>query len=178
VLNEGIGGNTITREHLEPPPDSPPGIERLDRDVLSHAGVTDVVLFMGTNDIRRGASAAQVTRGMQELLTRLKARRLPVIAATIIPRHNVAPTGANTGWDDKKTAIRNEVNRWIRSNTSFDAVLDFDTVTRDPVNAELLYPPYNCGDGIHPSPAGYYAIGKSIPLNIFKGGLVRPAAQR
>ena len=55
VLNEGIGGNTVTREGLQPPPDSTPGVERLERDVLSHEGVTDVVLFMGTNDIRRGA---------------------------------------------------------------------------------------------------------------------------
>ena len=38
VLNEGIGGNTVTREGLTPPPDSPPGVERLDRDVLSHHG--------------------------------------------------------------------------------------------------------------------------------------------
>ena len=59
VVNEGIGGNTITREALMPPPDSPPGLERLDRDVLTHHGVTDVVLFMGTNDIRRGATAAR-----------------------------------------------------------------------------------------------------------------------
>ena len=34
VVNEGIGGNTITRENLSDPPASPPGIERLDRDVL------------------------------------------------------------------------------------------------------------------------------------------------
>ena len=60
VVNEGIGGNTMTREGLTPPADSTPGLERLDRDVLSHHGVTDVVMFMGTNDIRRGATAGQV----------------------------------------------------------------------------------------------------------------------
>src|SRR5262249_48765128 len=55
VINEGIGGNTVTGENLQPAPDSPPGVDRLDRDVLSHAGVKYVILFMGTNDIRRGA---------------------------------------------------------------------------------------------------------------------------
>ena len=40
IVNEGIGGNTVTRAGLQPPPDSIPGIERLDRDVLSHSGVT------------------------------------------------------------------------------------------------------------------------------------------
>ena len=67
VVNEGIGGNTVTREALQPPPDSTPGIERLERDVLSHEGVTDVVLFMGTNDVRRGASAAQVIAGLSQI---------------------------------------------------------------------------------------------------------------
>ena len=41
VVNEGIGGNTILAKHPDPIPSAGmPGIERLDRDVLSHAGVT------------------------------------------------------------------------------------------------------------------------------------------
>ena len=70
VVNEGIGGNTVTGEKLQPPPDSPPGVERLDRDVLSHSGVTHVIFFMGTNDIRREAPAAQVIAGMQNMSPR------------------------------------------------------------------------------------------------------------
>ncbi len=76
VVNEGIGGNTLTSEGLQPPPDSSPGLERLERDVLSHAGVTDVILFMGTNDIRRGASAAQVIDAMTRIAAAIKARRM------------------------------------------------------------------------------------------------------
>jgi hypothetical protein len=45
VINEGIGGNTVTGANLEPAATSPPGIERLDRAVLSHAGVTHVVVY-------------------------------------------------------------------------------------------------------------------------------------
>ncbi len=74
VLNEGIGGNTVTREGLSPPPDSTPGLERLERDVLSHHGVTDVVLFMGTNDIRRGATAASVIEGTSTIIKQVKAK--------------------------------------------------------------------------------------------------------
>ena len=66
VINEGIFGNTVTGEKLQPPPDSPPGVDRLDRDVLSHSGVTHVIFFMGTNDIRREAPAAQVIAGRRE----------------------------------------------------------------------------------------------------------------
>jgi lysophospholipase L1-like esterase len=166
ILNEGIGGNTVTREGLQPPPDSTPGIERMERDVLSHEGITDVVLFMGTNDIRRGAPAAQVIAGLSQIAERVKARGLRVFAATIIPRHNVPPVGTNTGWNDAKTTIRREVNQWIRARGPFDGVLDFDAVVRDPANADLIAAPFNC-DGIHPTPRGYYEMGKSISLDLF-----------
>jgi lysophospholipase L1-like esterase len=168
VINEGIGGNTVTREGLSPPPDSTPGLERLDRDVLSHHGVTDVVLFMGTNDIRRGATAASVIEGTNTLVKRIKAKGFRIIGATIIPRHNVAPTPANTGWNPDKTRIRNEVNAWIRTKAPFDAVIDFEKAVRDPANPDLLVPAFNCGDGIHPSPLGYFEMGKSIDLDLFR----------
>jgi lysophospholipase L1-like esterase len=86
VVNEGIGGNTVTR-NVVPPPDSTPGTERLDRDVLAHAGVSHVVVFMGTNDIRREASAEQVINGLKDIVARVKARGLKVIGVTIVPRH-------------------------------------------------------------------------------------------
>jgi lysophospholipase L1-like esterase len=168
VINEGIGGNTVTREKLQPPPDSPPGGERLERDVLTHHGVTHVILFMGTNDIRREAAAAQVIAGTQEIITRVKARGVKIIGVTIIPRHARPPVENNTGWNAAKTRIRNEVNQWIRTNAPFDAVIDFDKVVQDPGNADLIHPPFNCGDGIHPSPRGYYEMGRSVPLDLFR----------
>ncbi|MEP7306282.1 MAG: GDSL-type esterase/lipase family protein [Acidobacteriota bacterium] len=168
VVNEGIGGNTITRDGLMPPADSTPGLERFERDVLSHHGVSDVVLFMGTNDIRRGAPAAQVIAGMTSIIQRIKAKGIKAIGVTIIPRHNVAPNGTNTGWNAEKTRIRNEVNQWIRSKAPFDALIDFDKVVRDPSNPDLIHPPFNCGDGIHPSPAGYFAMGTAVDLSLFR----------
>ena len=168
VVNEGIGGNTITRENLQPPPDSPPGLERFERDVLTHSGVTHVILFMGTNDIRRGAPAAQVIAGMQELARRAKARGLKTIGVTIIPRHNRPPEPNNTGWDQAKTQIRHEVNQWIRTKAPFDGLIDFDKVVQDPNNVDLILPAFNCGDGIHPSPRGYYEMGRSVRLRLFQ----------
>jgi lysophospholipase L1-like esterase len=168
MLNEGIGGNTVTRENVQPPPDSPPGVERLERDVLTHHGVTHVILFMGTNDIRREASPTQVINGMQDIIKRVKSRGLKIIGVTIIPRHNRPPAENNTGWNASKTQFRNEVNQWMRTKAQFDAVVDFDKVVQDPKNANLIYPPFNCGDGIHPSPRGYYEMGKSVRLDLFK----------
>ena len=166
VVNEGIGGNTVTRAALQPPPVSTPGIERLERDVFSHHGVTDVVLFMGTNDIRRDASAGGVIAGMDRIIREVQARGIAIIGATVIPRHNRAPTADNSGWTSAKTAIRNRVNAWMRDAARFDAVLDFDAVTRRADDADLLEPALDC-DGIHPNVLGYYEMGRSIPLDLF-----------
>jgi lysophospholipase L1-like esterase len=167
VVNEGIGGNTVTR-NVTPPPDGTPGTERLDRDVLAHAGVSHVIVFMGTNDIRREARAEQVIYGLKDIVTRVKARGLKAIGVTIVPRHNVAPVAGNTGWNEAKTKVRNEVNTWIREGGGFDAVIDFDHVLRSAANPNLLHVTYNCGDGIHPSPLGYFQMGKSVDLNLFE----------
>jgi lysophospholipase L1-like esterase len=162
VVNEGIGGNTVTGAHLVPAAASPPGMDRLDRDVLSHPGVSHVVLFMGTNDIRREVGAEEVITGIKDIMARVKAKGIKVIGVTIIPRH---PDSA--GWSEAKTKIRNQVNEWIRAKAGFDAVIDFDKIVRSPSNQNLLDPAYNCGDGIHPSPIGYFLMGKSVDLGLF-----------
>ena len=56
------------------------------------------------------------------------------------------------------------MNQWIRTKAPFDSIIDFDQVVRDPANPDLMRPPFNCGDGIHPSPVGYYVMGKSVDL--------------
>lgn len=168
IVNEGIGGNTVTAAGLTPPPDSPPGLQRLERDVISHHGVSHVILFMGTNDIRRGATASAVIQGTAAIVQRIKATGSRVIGATIIPRHNVAPTATNSGWNDEKSRIRNEVNQWIRTGAGFDAVLDFAQIVHDPSDTDRLLPRFNCGDGIHPSVLGYHEMGKAIDLSLFR----------
>jgi len=169
VINEGIGGNTVTGgPNMKPPLNSPSGVERLERDVLSHAGVTHVILFLGTNDIRREAPADQVIAGMKDIIARVRAKGIRIIGVTIIPRDTTVPGIADTGWSDAKTKIRNEVNDWIRKQAGFDAVLDFDKLVRDQRNPDIINVAYDCSDGIHPSPTGYFVLGKSIDLGLFK----------
>lgn len=167
MVNEGIGGNTVTFDGLMPAPVSTPGVRRLERDVFSHVGVTHVILFMGTNDLRREATARQVIAGMEEIIARVKEQGLRIIGVTIIPRHNRAPVGDNTGWNPAKTRARNAVNDWIRSEAGFDAVLDFDASVRDSDDQDLIAPAFDC-DGIHPSPRGYYEMATSVPLELFR----------
>jgi lysophospholipase L1-like esterase len=170
VINEGIGGNTVTSSpNMKPPLNSPAGVDRLDRDVLSHAGVTHVVLFLGTNDIRREAPADQVIAGMKDIIARVKQKGIKIIGVTIIPRDSVVPGIPDTGWNDAKTKIRNEVNDWIRKQAGFDAVIDFDKLMRDRSNPDVINVAYDCSDGVHPSPTGYFLMGKSVDLGLFKG---------
>ncbi len=164
MVNAGIGGNTVIRV---PPVGSVPGVERLDRDVLSLAGVTHVVLFLGTNDLRRNATAEQVIAGLDEVVRRAKARGLAVIGTTIIPR-NPVPRGLppELGFGASRNAERHAVNAWIRSNGDLDAVLDFDEVLMDSNDRDLINPIFDC-DGIHPNVLGYGAMARSVDLALF-----------
>jgi lysophospholipase L1-like esterase len=64
------------------------------------------------------------------------------------------------------------VNTFIRTSRAFDAVVDFDMVTRDPANPTQLLKAYNNTDHLHPNDAGYKAIAESIDLSIFGNGVV------
>ena len=96
---------------------------------------------------------------MQDIIERVKARGLKIIGVTIIPRHNRAAAGTNTGWNPTKTQVRNDVNEWMRTRAPFDGVIDFDAVVRDPANPDLIYPPFDC-DGVHPDAAGLLRDGQ------------------
>ena len=161
VVNEGISGNQIVFYPGLNPPTSPTAMDRMQRDVLDRAGVTHVIFFEGSNDLARGASFEQITAGLTQVYGRAKAAGLRIIGATVIPRHNAAWNPATMN------PVRHAVNAWIRSNPDLDAVLDFDALLRDPSNPDLIYPPYDVGDHIHPSPAGYAVMGNAIDLTIF-----------
>ena len=44
----------------------------------------------------------------------------------------------------------------------FDAVIDFDAVTRDPAHPTRFLPAYDSGDHLHPGDAGYRAMAHAI----------------
>jgi lysophospholipase L1-like esterase len=50
----------------------------------------------------------------------------------------------------------------------FDAVIDFDQITRDAQNPDRFNPAYDHGDHLHPSDAGYKAMGDGIDLKLFQ----------
>ena len=64
--------------------------------------------------------------------------------------------------------IRQAVNQWIRTSGAFDAVIDFDKITRDPAKPSMFLPAYDSGDHLHPNDAGYKAMGSAVDLSLFR----------
>ncbi len=171
VSNQGIGGNHLLTDGL-----GPNVLARFDRDVLAPAGVRWVVLLEGVNDLgamaRMGevpaadhaALVARILGAYQQIVERAHAHGIKVFGGTITPyvgSDYYHPTPLNE-------ADREQINAWIRTPGHFDAVIDFDAVTRDPAHPDHLLPAYDSGDHLHPSPPGYKAMGDAIPLSLFR----------
>ena len=65
----------------------------------------------------------------------------------------------------QRESIRLAVNQWIRTSHAFDGVVDFDAALRDPAHPERLQRPFDSGDHIHPSDAGYAAMAEAVPVD-------------
>lgn len=163
VVNAGVAGNRI----LERSHTGPSALERLDNDVLLLSGVTHVILFAGTNDIHRGATADELIEGAAKIVERVRARNIKIIGATAIARGR--PAGAGEGFSSIKEQYRRQYNAWIRKPGNFDAVIDFDAwMSEDvsPTGATIMKAEYSC-DFTHPNARGYRAMGEAIDLRIF-----------
>ena len=153
VLNLGIGGNSVLRGGI-----SEPGLKRFDRDILGQEGLSDVIVFEGTNDIggARGNSeqvAHELIEAYKTLAKKVHDRGLKAWVATITPFKG-------NGWYSLfHEAARQTVNEWMRHNTVFDGVIDFDQLVRDPQQPDRLRPEYS-DDWLHLNPAGYEAMGR------------------
>lgn len=164
VINAGISGNRLLADVV-----GPKGLARFDRDVLWQSGVTHVVILIGINDIgfslpEGGAPAAglpsadQITMGLQQLIQRARDKGVKVLLGTLLPFR-----GAGY-WSEEKEARRQAVNRWIRSRTDVDAIVDFDAVMRNPGRPDTLSGFYDSGDHLHPGNTGYAAMAGAIDL--------------
>ena len=170
VSNQGIGGNHLLTDGL-----GPNALARFDRDVLAPAGARWVIVLEGVNDLggltrdgevsadKHAALVQRILAAYQQIITRAHAHQLLVYGATITPY--VGSDYYHPG--PLSEADRQTINAWIRTPGHFDAVIDFDQLVRDPAHPDRLLPAYDSGDHLHPSPAGYKAMGESIPLTLF-----------
>lgn len=161
VLNAGISGNRL----LLDVPGSAFGRNALARfadDVLSQGDVRSIIVLEGINDIQQTphqTDPAAIISAYRQLSAQAKARGIRVIGATMLPFKGWRV------WDETLEATRVAVNTWIRTSGEFDAVIDFDRVTRDPADPQRLLAVYDSGDHLHPGDAGYQAMANAIDLS-------------
>lgn len=163
VVNAGISGNRVLTLGS-----GPSLLSRFDRDVLMQPGVTHVIVLEGINDISRdaldSASAEDLIAAHRMLAERAHERGVVIVGATLTPFDRPATDARATEREAKRQAL----NAWIRTGGAYDAVIDFDAITRDPANPRRFLPQYDSGDHLHPSDAGYQAMGEAIDLALFR----------
>lgn len=175
VVNQGIGGNQI----LGPPEGTSPedrlggisALTRLERDVISMAGVSTVIWLEGINDLGHAdATADHIIGGLSKGVARLRASLpgLRIIVGTLTSALNATTGGHGSPQVD---AHRRAYNDFIRTSDLFDGVVDFDAVTLHQSTGELLptmRPGSSIGgpgDKLHPNRIGYQAMGAAVDLD-------------
>lgn len=167
VLNQAAGGNRILGDGL-----GPNAFGRVERDVIAQSGIKYAMIFEGVNDIGTAATTTEVQDAVvaslkaafTQIALHVRTFGIPIFAATITPFGSPSLPGYS---DPIREKARLQINDWIRKSGTFDAVVDFDKILRDPKNATQLNPLFDSGDQLHPNPAGYQELADKFPLDIF-----------
>ena len=117
------------------------------------------------NDPWLGKPRDDLIAGMKQMIERAHDKGIKVFGATITPFEGTTFPGY---FSAEKEVKRKAVNEWIRNGKAFDGVIDFEKALRDPQNPAHILSAYDGGDRLHPSDAGYKAMGESIDLSLFR----------
>jgi lysophospholipase L1-like esterase len=182
VVNMGIGGNRLLNPgHATVAPFEGIGplfgvaaLARFDRDVLAQPGVEGAIVLLGVNDLGHPISIApaseEVTaddliQGYRQLIARAHQAGIRIYGATMTP---FEPTTIPNYFTPAREEKRQTVNTWIRTSGEYDGVIDFDAAVRDPAAPSRMLPAFDSGDHLHPNDAGHVAMGRAVPLNLFR----------
>lgn len=191
VVNAGISGNTLTPASNANVTHLQDGLDRFDRDVAQQTNVKIVVDYLGAIDLRSldCKSAAVIEGGVQQLVTKAAAYKLPVILATLPPsafcvnpaqpNYGPSPTpaepyngGPTPGPQNGAERERLLYNAWLKtSGVALPGVVglaDLDQALADPAHPGFMLPHLNSGDNFHPNGAGYAAEAAAIPLSLLQ----------
>ncbi|WP_314412812.1 SGNH/GDSL hydrolase family protein [Streptomyces kroppenstedtii] len=174
VVNQGISGNRMLNDGI-----GTAALARFDRDILATPGLGHVVIAVGNDLVFSYAPHTEETAGLLsmfpgtpvgvddiiaahlQLVARARAHGVKAHAATI------APYGSSELYSAEGDKAREEVNTWIRTSDTFDGILDFDAVWRDPADSTHIRSDLHMGDHLHGNDAGYAALAESIDLSLF-----------
>ena len=166
VLNAAIAGNRILTDAPYRLGES--ALSRFRWDIAWPAGVTDVILHEGTNDIglkQPTRTSRQIIAGMQRFAAQAHANGLRVFVTTITPTtYRPYSTG-------RALQMRDAVNSWIRADgpTVFDGVFDFATAVASPSRPNVLARFANIGDRLHLSLAGEQKLADEVDVTALTG---------
>jgi lysophospholipase L1-like esterase len=175
VLNAGISGARLLQDKM--------GVNasaRFTRDVLAQPGTKAVILLLGINDISwpgtsfgRGQalpSADALIAAYHQLIALAHAHNVRIVGATLTPFEGALPeTSLDDYWHADKDALRQQVNRWIRTGGAFDATVDFDALLRDTARPSRLAASFDSGDHLHPGEQGNQAMAEGVDLDALLG---------
>ena len=133
VSNAGVSGDTASG-----------GLERLDWAVGDGADL--VIVELGANDMLRGVDPRITRKALAEIITRLQAKKIPVLLAGMI-----AAPGMGRDYETKFNAIYGDLAR------EFGVPLYPFFLEGVAGNRSLLLP-----DGLHPTPEGVETIVRGI----------------
>ena len=161
VVNQGIAGNRLLRDEV-----GEHALARFDRDVLSIPGLTHVLVHLGMNDLglpgmfgEPPATSEALIEGFTALAHRAHKADLRILAATIGPFAGAVYPGIST---PEGLAARREVNDWIRTTDSFDAVFDVARAVENPEAPDYIHPALDSGDGMHLNDNGAQAMANAV----------------
>lgn len=168
VLNAGIAGARLLGDGM-----GSRTADRFARDALEPPGVKSVVVLLGINDIgwpgtslaphEAPVTAEALIAGYRELIIQARRQRVRIVGGTLLPFEGALSGTPQRGYySARKEAVRQAVNRWIRTSGEFDAVVDFDALLRDPQHPTRLKREYDCGDHLHPNDRGHAALARGL----------------
>jgi lysophospholipase L1-like esterase len=173
VVNAGIGGNQLTSAEVtvSPTPDLPlflmgdRGEARLAWDALTQPGATDLIVNIGSNDLRNSVSAKVIIDAYQRLSSNARTVFTRVFGSSIMPG----------GYSAEAAAERRVVNTWLRDQgfEAFDAVFEFAEPLSGSDNEATLHPDFDSGDGIHPNDDGYRVVAEAVDISLLSGSPVQ-----
>lgn len=173
LINCGVSGNRITGDASSLSPCGAwfgqQATRRLEGDVFAGTRVDAVSVLLGINDIfhplcgdaprEETRNTAALTAGLAAMADTVHAHGAKVIGATITPWKNCLGLFA-----EEPESVREATNRWIRTNSIFDAVWDFSSMIADPNNPLQMRPDCDSGDHVHPGPKGGAVMAQGIDL--------------
>lgn len=162
VVNAGVSGGALTEPGVF---GSLVGLQRAEA-LFAEPHITDLVMWLGENDIYIGVSTKGVLDGMNQVLAEAKAHHVRAYFCTFPPR------GGAWGWTPAMETERQQVNGALRAWLAADGgtLIDADALLRNSGVPLFLAPQYDSGDHAHPTVAGDLALGKLVgrTLGLFR----------